>query len=102
VDSGQALSALDAGTVVAALAVFTVATIIAGSAVRTVATIVAGPAVRTDGAWQRSDVGRMSIVSRGVARTCVARDAILAAAAIDTALIAILVGHGGRSALAFG
>lgn len=101
-DSGQALAALDAGTVVTALAVFTVATVVAGSAIYAVATIVAGSAVRTVGAWQRSDVGRLSIVSRGVARTCVARDAILAAAAIDTALIAILVGHGGRSALAFG
>ncbi len=38
VDSGQALPALDAGTVVAALTVFTVAAVVAGSAICAIGT----------------------------------------------------------------
>lgn len=59
-DPGQALSALDAGTVVAALAIFTIAAIGTRSTVCTIAAVVTGSTICAVGAWEISDVERLT------------------------------------------
>lgn len=60
VDSGQAPSALDARTVVAALAVFTVAAVVAGSTVYAIAAVVAGLTTCAVGAWEESGTEKVT------------------------------------------
>lgn len=56
VDSGQAPSAFDTRTVVAALAVFAVAAVVARSTICAVAAVVAGSTICAVGAWEESGI----------------------------------------------